>query len=107
MTNRDRAIEALLADYAGALRDGGVTEYLRSLTSEEAARIRNTDAFPKAAEVVRVLNGAYFGGRALRPEVGLFISRVNAKIGLRIKRAQAAPRRPRQADVRDTSRTRQ
>lgn len=92
MSNKQRDIEVLLVDYADALRDGTIPVFLKSLSREEAETIRRSSEFPEALEIVRLLNEAHFAGRIAHPDIGLFISRVNAEIAARVKQAQAAPR---------------
>ena len=41
MANTNREIQELLADYAGALRDGGLPGFLKSLTRDEARCIKD------------------------------------------------------------------
>ena len=83
--NTQREIQELLADYAGALRDGGVPTFLKSLTREEAKRIGESQEFWEAAEIVRLMNSAGFGDNVVTPDVSLFISRVDAGIASRLK----------------------
>jgi hypothetical protein len=90
--NTDREIQELLADYAGALRDGGLPTFLKSLTREEAKRISASQDFWEAAEIVRLLNSAGFGDKVVTPDVGLFISRVDAGIASRARKATASTR---------------
>ena len=92
MTDTNREIQELLVDYAGALRDGCVPTFLKSLEREEAHRIASSRQFQDAAEVTRVLNGVAFADKAVTPNVGLFISRVDAKISSRLKKARASSR---------------
>lgn len=92
MPNTDREIQELLADYAGALRDGCLPTFLKSLTREEAKRIRESSDFWEATAVVRLMNSAGFGDSVLTPDVGLFISRVDAGIASRSKKAKASTR---------------
>jgi len=92
MSNADREIQELLADYAGALRDGCLPTFLKSLTRDEAKRISESRDFWEATEIVRLMNSAGFGDRVVTPDVGLFISRVDAGIASRMKRAQASTR---------------
>ncbi|MHC4742432.1 MAG: hypothetical protein ACYS8Z_11000 [Planctomycetota bacterium] len=109
MSDTQREIQELLADYAEALRDGSIPVFLKSLTRSEGQRIARAPEFWDAAEVVRYINSAGFADKTATPDVGLFISRVDAKIGSRIKKARAAgPRRrtPRPATkVRRTEKT--
>lgn len=92
MANTHREIQELLADYAGALRDGCLPTFLKSLTREEAKRIRESQDFWEATEVVRLMNSAAFGDDVVTPDVGLFISRVDARIASRAKKAKASTR---------------
>ena len=95
MPNQDsthREIQELLADYAGALRDGCIPTFLKSLTREEAKRISASGDFWEAAEVVRLMNSAGFGDNVATPDVGLFISRVDAAVASRLKKAGASTR---------------
>ncbi len=91
MSDTEREIQELLVDYAGALRDGGVPTFLKSLSRAEAAKIRSSRDFWDTTEMARVLNSAGFADKAVTPDVGLFISRVDAKIASRMKKA-GAPR---------------
>lgn len=100
MMNADREIQELLADYAGALRDGCLPMFLKSLTREEAKRISESRDFWEATEIVRLMNSAGFGDKMVTPDVGLFISRVDAGIASRMKRAQASTRNPSRSPVR-------
>jgi hypothetical protein len=92
MGNTHREIQELLADYAGALRDGCLPTFLKSLTREEAKRISESEDFWEATEVVRLMNSAGFGDNVMTPDVGLFISRVDAGIASRTKKAKASTR---------------
>jgi hypothetical protein len=87
-----REVQELLADYAGALRDGGLPTFLKSLTREEARRIRESQDFWEAAEIVRLMNSVGFGDNVVTPDVGLFISRVDAAIASRTKKAKVSTR---------------
>ena len=100
MTDTNREIQELLVDYAGALRDGCVPTFLKSLEREEAQRIASSRQFQDAADVTRVLNGVAFADKAATPNVGLFISRVDAKISSRMKRARASSRSRRSTGAR-------
>jgi len=90
MPQIDREIQELLVDYAGALRDGCMPDFLKSLTREEAGRIASSAEFWQATEVTRILNSVGFADKAVTPDVGLFISRVNAAIACRLKKARAS-----------------
>jgi len=92
MPNVNREIQELLADYAAALRDGSLPSFLKSLTRDEAGRISESQEFWEAAEVVRLMNSAGFGDQVVTPDVGLFISRVDAGIASRLKKAKASTR---------------
>jgi len=89
MRDTNREIQELLVDYANALRDGGIPTYLSSLTREEAQRIASSREFSDATEIVRILNSVGFADKAVTPNVSLFISRVDAKITSRLKKAKA------------------
>ena len=90
--NTHREIQELLADYAGALRDGCIPTFLKSLTRDEAKRISESEDFWEAAEIVRLMNSAGFGDSLVTPDVGLFISRVDAAVASRLKKAGASTR---------------
>lgn len=94
MSETDREIQELLADYADALRDGCIPTFLKSLSRREGRKIQASDEFWDGTEVARVVNSAGFADEAATPDVGLFISRVDARIASRAKRA-GAPRRKR------------
>ena len=106
MANIERTIQELLVDYAGALRNGSIPVFLKSLTREEGRRIASSREFWEGTDIVRVLNGAGFADKAVKPDVGLFISRVDAEIASRLKRAKAPPRGRRGINPRAASRTR-
>ena len=89
MLERNRKIQELLVDYAGALRDGSIPVFLKSLTREEGRTIAGSSEFEDATEVVRVMNAVGFADKAVTPDVGLFISRVDAKIASRMKGGRA------------------
>lgn len=93
MLNADREIQELVADYAVSLRDGCLPGFLKSLTREEARRIGDSHDFWEATEIVRLINSVGFGDKVVTPDVGLFISRVDAGIASRLKKAQASTRR--------------
>jgi hypothetical protein len=92
MSDTNREIQELLVDYSTALRDGSIPVFLKSLDREEAKIIATSREFWDATEVVQILNGAGFADKAAIPNVGLFISRVDAEIASRLKQAKAAPR---------------
>jgi hypothetical protein len=91
MADINRTIQELLADYAGALRNGSIPVFLKSLTREEGQRIASSRGFWEATEVVRMLNSAGFADKAVTPNVSLFTSRVDAEIASRLKKAKAPP----------------
>ena len=97
MSDTDREIQELLADYAEALRDGSIPTFLKSLTRSEGQKMSSAPEFWDAAEVVRYLNSAGFADKAVTPDVGLFISRVDAKIASRLKKARGSSRTRRAA----------
>jgi hypothetical protein len=90
MSDINRTIETLLDDYAEALRDGCIATFLKSLTREEAKRMASSRQFQDATEVARILNGVAFADKAITSNVGLFISRVDAKIASRLKKSRAS-----------------
>jgi hypothetical protein len=92
MSNANREIQELLADYAGALRDGGLPAFLKSLTRHEAQTMRSSPDFWDAAQMMRVINSVGFAERAVTPDVSLFIARVDAAIASRLKKAGTASR---------------
>ena len=57
------------------------------------------DAELLTVKAVRLLNSAGFSEKAVTPDVGLFISRVDAAIVSRQKKAQASTRTPRRNRV--------
>jgi len=77
-------------DYAGALRDGCLPDFLKSLTRTEAATLHASRELPAAVEMVRLLNVTSFGDQAVVPNVGLFSARVDARIGARLKHVKRA-----------------
>ncbi len=90
MEQINRTIQELLVDYAEALRDGSIPVFLKSLTREEAQTITSSREFRDATEIVRVLNSVGFADKAVTPNVSLFISRVDAEIASRLKKAKAS-----------------
>ena len=86
MFDINRTVQELVSDYAGALRDGCVPVFLKSLTRQEAQRISSSKDFWYATEVVRILNGIGFAKKALSPNMGEFMSRVDANIISRLKK---------------------
>jgi len=96
MPEMNRTIEELLVDYADALRDGDLPNFLKSLTRQEARSMICSERFWEATDIVRVLNGVGFSDRSVKPDVNLFISRVDAEIASRIKKARS-PKKGRSA----------
>ena len=105
MSEISREIQELLVDYAGALRDGCIPTFLKSLTREEADKIATCREFWDATEIVRILNSVGFADKAATPNVSLFISRVDAEIASRLKKAKALSRGRRGSDAKSTART--
>ena len=85
----DREPQELLADYADALRDGRVPGFIRTLTGHEAKALAERDDLGQAVEMSRILNLEAFADKAVWPDVGLFISRVDAKIASRLQHGRA------------------
>ena len=106
MADMNRKIQELLSDYAGALRDGCLPVFLKSLTRQEGKLLRGSDEFWQAAEVVRALNGVGFADKAATADVGLFASRVDANIASRQKKAKSSPRAKRTTRTRSMNKTR-
>ncbi len=104
MSESNREIHELLVDYAGALRDGCIPAFLKSLTREEAERIASSWEFWDATEISRILNSVGFADKAVAPNVSLFISRVDAEIASRLKKSKASPPGKRSAHTRVTKR---
>jgi hypothetical protein len=95
MADINRTIQELLVDYADSLRDGSIPTFLKSLSHEEGQLVASSREFFEAADVVRLINSAGFADKVTTPNVGLFMSRVNAEIASRIKKARAPSRRKR------------
>ena len=89
MRDTNREIQELLVDYADALRDGCIPAFLKSLTREEAEKISASREFWDGTETVRTLNSVGFADKAVTPNVSLFISRVDAKVVSRLKKAKS------------------
>jgi len=104
MSESNREIHELLVDYAGALRDGCIPAFLKSLTREEAERIASSWEFWDATEISRILNSVGFADKAVAPNVSLFISRVDAEIASRLKKSKASPPGKRSTNTRVTKR---
>ncbi|HEX42848.1 MAG TPA: hypothetical protein ENN81_12430 [Phycisphaerales bacterium] len=100
MSEEDREIHELLVDYADGLRDGCLPNFLKSLTRAEARAMADSPEFREATEMVRILNEVGFSDRMESPNVGLFISRVDACIGSRMKKGEASTRRNRGSEPR-------
>ncbi len=103
MPGTSREIQELLVDYAGALRDGCIPTFLKSLSREEAEKIATSQEFWDATEIARILNSAGFADKAVTPNVSLFISRVDAKIASRSKKAKAVSRSKRSTGVKSAA----
>ena len=69
MSKINRDIQELLVDYAGALREGCIPTFLKSLTREEGQSISSCDQFWDAAEVVRIMNDTGFADKAVTGDV--------------------------------------
>jgi hypothetical protein len=105
MPDINREIQELLVDYTGALRDGCIPAFLKSLTREEAKRIASSREFWDGTEAARILNSAGFADQAVIPKVDLFISRVDAKISSRLKKARASSRGKRSTHAKPVAKT--
>jgi hypothetical protein len=105
MADTNRTSHELVVDYAGALRDGTIPVFLKSLTREEARRIASSRDFWDSTEVVRILNSVGFADKAVTPNVSLFLSRVDAEIASRRKKAKAPSRGRRHAGTKPLSET--
>lgn len=106
MADMNRKIQELFSDYAGALRDGCVPVFLKSLTRQEGKLVSSSDEFWDATEVVRILNGVGFADKAVTADVGLFISRVDANIVSRSKKAKTPSRGKRSNGASSVAKTR-
>jgi hypothetical protein len=106
MADTNRKIQELFSDYAGALRDGCLPAFLKSLTRHEGKLIASSDEFWHATEVARILNDVGFGDKAVTADVGLFISRVDANIVSRSKKAKTPSRGKRANGARSATKTR-
>ena len=85
MHKSNRRIQELLADYVMALSDGSISQFLRSLSRDEACRIVRSPDFWNAVEIVRAINSAVFAENAVTANVNRFISRVSVRIVSRQK----------------------
>ena len=103
MSDINREIQELLIDYAGALRDGCIPTFLKSLTRKEAQTIVSSEQFSDATEIVRVLNSAGFAEKVVTADVGLFMSRVDANIVSRMKRARGSTRKKPRTSTKTTA----
>lgn len=106
MADTNRKIQELLSDYAGALRDGCVPVFLKSLTRQEGKLVASSEEFWDATEVVRILNDVGFANKAVTADVGLFISRVDANIVSRSKKAKTPTRGKRSNGAKSGTKTR-
>ncbi len=106
MADTNRKIQELLSDYAGALRDGCVPAFLKSLTRHEGKLVASSNEFWEATEVVRILNDVGFADKAVTADAGLFISRVDANIVSRSKKAKTPTRGRRANGARPATKTR-
>jgi hypothetical protein len=106
MADINRKIQELFSDYAGALRDGCVPVFLKSLTRQEGKLVASSDEFWDATEVVRILNDVGFADKAVTADVGLFISRVDANIVSRSKKARTPSRGKRSNGAGSATKTR-
>ncbi len=104
MPDKNREIQELLIDYAGALRDGCIPVFLKSLTRTEGHAITSSDEFWDATEVVRILNGIGFADKAAVADAGLFASRVDANIVSRLKKSKKSVRSRHRTRTRSSSR---
>jgi len=89
MAEMNRTIQELLVDYADSLRDGSIPTFLKSLTRLEGRKIVSSSEFRDSTQMVRILNGVGFADKIVTPNVSLFISRVDAEIASRLKKARA------------------
>ncbi|MHC4750755.1 MAG: hypothetical protein ACYTFW_12870, partial [Planctomycetota bacterium] len=105
MHDTNRKIQELLIDYADALRDGCVPVFLKSLSRHEGQTIVSSGEFWDATEIVRILNGVGFADKAVTADVGLFISRVNANIVSRSKKAKTSSRGKRTTGAKSMTKT--
>jgi hypothetical protein len=105
MPDTNREIHELLADYTGALREGRIPVFLKSLTREEAHRVASSQEFWDATETARILNGVGFADRAVPPNMSLFISRVDAEIASRLKKSKVSSRAKRRTAPQAETRT--
>jgi hypothetical protein len=106
MVDMNRTVQELLVDYADALRDGAIPVFLKSLTREEGRRMVSSREFWDGTEIVRVLNGVGFADKAVTPNVGLFISRVDAEIASRLRKSRGPSRGKRGSNAKSETRTR-
>ena len=101
----NRTTEELLVDYAEALRDGCIPVFLKSLTRQEGRAIATSRQFWDATEMVRVLNSVGFADKTVTPNVSLFMSRVDAQITSRLKKAKAPSQSKAGADTKRITKT--
>jgi hypothetical protein len=105
MFDKDREIHELLIDYAGALRDGCIPDFLKSLTHTEGRTMASSHDFWDATETVRILNSIGFADKAAIADVGLFASRVDANIVSRSKKAISSYRGKRRTQAKSDTKT--
>lgn len=105
MSDINRTTEELLVDYAEALRDGCIPVFLKSLTRQEGRAIATSREFWDNTEIVRILNSVGFADKVVTPSVSLFMSRVDAQITSRLKKAKAPSQNQGAADAKHTTKT--
>ncbi|HEX41580.1 MAG TPA: hypothetical protein ENN81_05910 [Phycisphaerales bacterium] len=88
-TDYNRDNQELLVDYAKALRDGSIPEFLKSLSGPEARRLRFSLPFQEGVGAARAVVAAAFADQIQTPSTDLFIARVNVRIAARAKQAGA------------------
>lgn len=86
MHKNDREIQELLIDYALALRDGSILQFLRSLSQYETRRMACSPDFWDAVETVQAIMDVAFAHKAVTPSVGRFFLRVDVRILVRLKK---------------------
>lgn len=83
--NRSRQVHELASDYAEALRDGRVGSFVKGLNAQEITTLCKNQEFGQASQMVQALNQLAFAPSAIRPQLDLFIARVDANIASRLK----------------------
>lgn len=83
--DRSRQVHELTSDYAEALRDGRVGSFVQGLNAQEIRTICTDQEFGQASQMVQALNQLVFAPSAIRPQLDLFIARVDARIASRLK----------------------